>query len=657
MRTRETDVICIFPAPYPDELLYSVCARYKDLMQYPNGSTATGDFFGTATSAVVDLPNKLEHLISALPPGHLYTVDEFIDGHTMLPFYAPFLSRERARALRAEMRGAGENQIFERLGLNATRSARPTWLRFCPLCADVDRGRFGETYWHRTHQLSGVEVCPIHAVFLEPTQAPFHNDRNPGVAISAESVLRDSPPRRLDLSDRHHGALLDIARTAARVLDWGEGKCGNDDIRERYYSRLLEMGLAYYNGSVRATELASRFTEQYPPQILEALNCKISDPQRNWLLRLLRSGFAGVSHLPIRHILLIRFLGCSVEEFFGSTKEYKPFGSGPWPCLNRAADHFGRPTITRCRVADNVSKRKKIRRPVGTFSCDCGFVYNRAGPDTSEEDRSRLDTVESYGPVWEQILRDSWPDTATSIPKIAGQLGVSGLTVVRYAIRLGLPMNVPGARRVSHKTIDRYRIYRRSMKEAVEHYRNEWLSVLAANPGASRTQLLGLASFLYLWLNKNDSEWLESHLPPVRKGIRKAELKEWGPIDIELAVAVDAAALRIRSTPGRPRRLTLAAIVREAGNRMWLEFRLHKLPLTAAALKSCLESYEQCLLRRVRWAEEYYAQKGFCPRRSYFKVMAGISNKSGKLRSVQLAVDAAMERLREECSQRNVSDC
>ena len=110
-------MICVFPDPYPDELLYSLCARYKDLMQYPNKLTATRDFFGSESiSAIVDLPNRIDYLISALPPGHFYTVDEFLDCHTMFPFFAPFLSCERARLVRNDMRRVGENRIFERIG-------------------------------------------------------------------------------------------------------------------------------------------------------------------------------------------------------------------------------------------------------------------------------------------------------------------------------------------------------------------------------------------------------------------------------------------------------------------------------------------------------------------------------------------------------------
>lgn len=465
------------------------------------------------------------------------------------------------------------------------------------------------------------------------------------MAISADSVLRSPPSRQLNLSDDYHNLLLLIARNAAWLLNWKGGKYGSNFLRERYYNNLLRLGLAYYNGNIRATELVTRLERFYPAQILEPLDCIIKNRHCNWLLRLLHSGLVGVSQLPIRHLLLILFLGYSTEEFFNSHKEYKPFGDGPWPCLNHTAVHYRQPVVIKCRVTDNLTKGK-TGRPMGIFNCECGFVYNRVGPDKSAEDRHRVDSVESYGPVWEKVLREVWLDNSLSLVRAARQLGVSELTVVRYAIRFNLPMNIPSARQVSLKTIERYKNFRRSRKEALEFYRKEWKSIIVANPDASRRQLMTTASFLYLWLKKNDCEWLETHLPPIRKSDRKVEHKDWKSIDVGLAIAIEAAAKRLRETPGRPVRISLAAIVREVGYKLWLEFRLNKLPLTSQALKNCLESVEDFLIRRIGWTEEYYSQERKCPAKSYFIRTSGTQNKTGNNPRVQSAIDAAIGRLK-----------
>jgi hypothetical protein len=638
-------MICIFPDPYPDELLYSVCARYHDIMQYPNSLTATNDFFGNGTiSAVVDLPNRLEYLVSALPPGHLYTVDQFIDEYTMFPLYSPFLSSERAHLVREDMCRDGDNRVSARIGLKTSYSAKLSWLRFCPVCVEADRKQFGETYWHRIHQVSGVQACPYHTAFLENSSVSFGRNAYSGTAISAESVLHDVPVRLLDLSERTHSVLLDIARNAAWLLRWRGTEISGDILRERYYNSLLSRGLAYYNRNVRAAELIKQFCEFYPPQVLKSLDCEIENTYCNWLLRLLHSSRTGVTQLPIRHILLILFLGLTTEEFFTLFEEFKPFGDGPWPCLNRAADHFSKIVVTSCRITDNIVKGK-LGRPMGIFSCECGFVYNRVGPDKSDEDRFSIGTVESYGPVWEKILLEAWPDTAIPVYRIAQRLSVSHLTVVRHAIRLKLPMNVPGARAVGIKTVERYKNFHKSRKNTLERYRNEWLSVLATNREASRNELIAAASFLYLWLNKNDSDWLEANLPPVRKFTRRGNIKDWKTIDVKLARSVRAAVKRIGEKPGRPKWVCLSAIIREVGHKVHIEHRLDKLPHTATTLCTYLESLEAYMIRKIEWAEACYRKEGYCPTRNKLMTRAVVRNKTGNTLPVQNAIDAAMRRL------------
>lgn len=45
-----------FPTRYPDELLYSLCARYSERVQYPDDRAVNAELFGTKdTYASVDL--------------------------------------------------------------------------------------------------------------------------------------------------------------------------------------------------------------------------------------------------------------------------------------------------------------------------------------------------------------------------------------------------------------------------------------------------------------------------------------------------------------------------------------------------------------------------------------------------------------------------
>ena len=54
-----------FPDPLPDEVLYSVCARYSDHVRYSNNEYIFRELFGDKNfAAVVDLPCHLEYLVT-----------------------------------------------------------------------------------------------------------------------------------------------------------------------------------------------------------------------------------------------------------------------------------------------------------------------------------------------------------------------------------------------------------------------------------------------------------------------------------------------------------------------------------------------------------------------------------------------------------------
>ena len=97
-------MILCFPDPHPDELLYSICARFTDRVGYPAQKTVINELFGETTStAIVDLPRNLDHLCTVLPLETYYTFDAIVNNHTLLPVYASFLPVEKLQNLLEEM--------------------------------------------------------------------------------------------------------------------------------------------------------------------------------------------------------------------------------------------------------------------------------------------------------------------------------------------------------------------------------------------------------------------------------------------------------------------------------------------------------------------------------------------------------------------------
>ncbi len=201
-------MIGFFPEPYPDELCYSLCARYRRRAHYRGRIATVRDLFGsTACRAVVDLPSRLDHLIAVLPHGHHFTVDRFIDEHTLLPFYAAFLSPERLTRVRSEMRQSSCRAVARSCAGVSRFRIQLEHLHYCRTCVADDRERFGDAYWHRVHQASGVKLCPAHGVPVEPSSihAVYRADREEFATL--EESLRATPTRatnRGNHSDRSH---------------------------------------------------------------------------------------------------------------------------------------------------------------------------------------------------------------------------------------------------------------------------------------------------------------------------------------------------------------------------------------------------------------------------------------------------------------------
>lgn len=632
-------MICVFPDPYPDEILYSVCARYKGLMNYPDRVTATRDFFGPGSTAVVDLPNRIDHLYNALPPGHLYSSNEIARKHTHYSFYARFLPSGRAQLVLDSMRAAGTNRIAERIGLTADRLAIPNHLRFCPSCVENDRKTFGETYWHRIHQVPCIDACPDHAVFLEDSSALWRNSRNPGEALPAEGSVNQVPPRLLDSNDYSQAIQLKIACFAAWLLNYSENPVGSEILRLRYYNLLLRQGLAYYNGDIRTSLLTAKFLEFFPSQLLKHLGCEIRNPYSNWLTRILHPHKAEVAQHPIRHILFLIFVGGSPNDIFQSFAEFRPFGLGPWPCLNHASGHYATPQVISCVVTDGMKRNKG--KPVGTFRCVCGFVYTRTGPDSSDLDRLKSSSVRAYGSDWEQALREHWNNSSITCRSVAQKLGVNVLTAKRRAINLGLtfPRARPSSLRCSGQILDRYRIKSKPAGETLNIKRKALSRLVKDNPQSSRTNLQRIKPGLVDWLRRWDREWLEAALPKAKaKFIPRASVG-WEERDEIFSRQVEEASLRIYSVANPPERVSLTAVIKVVGHRAWIEKKLNEMPRTSLVLAENIESFSNYTIRRIRWAAESFRKEGVQPSRAMLAIRGGAR---GRLTSTSAGVLRAL---------------
>jgi Tn7-like transposition protein D/TniQ len=599
-----------FPDPYPGEILYSVWSRFSDDVCYSEKKDVMGELFGKINAVpMVDLPCFLGHFVNNLPFGHTYTLDYLINNHTLFPFYAPFLPRDRLCRLREQMisnKAVSIHKLIGNLGNATSTMSSPSWLRFCPTCVEKDRARYGECYWHRLHQIRGVEVCPKHKTFLENSAVPTRNymTLESRQFVSAERSIPLCSPQ-LVASSSVNNVLMIIANTASYLLEHMHLPADDYFLHRQYHALLAQRGLMTLNGLVRTGDLLQAFADFYLPEILDLLHCENKQTReiRNWLSTLLRT--SGRVRHPLNHILVINFLGSTIDAFLTQEIPYlQPFGVGSWPCLNPVCEHYLEPSLKKCQISEDSGKG----RITGKFTCDCGFIYSRSGPDNSPEDQYRRDKILAYGPLWEAKLRELWFDSEIKLENIANQLGVVSNTVNQQAAKLSLP--VP---RVSLWTPRSGVKHKRSKAKDRSWYRSQWLALLSEAPGEGISALRKKLPGVHWWLRTHDIQWLLAHRPlsrPMQKSKNQFPVslrfhqefscdEQTASWDEQIATSVRKCAKRITNATDYPKKVTMRKLYIEVPELRWI--RQKKAPLTKLALQEVLETPEMFALRRIQW--------------------------------------------------------
>jgi hypothetical protein len=549
------DTGCVLPNPYPDELLYSVIARYHVRMNNESPKWTLREVFGTENVIpTIDLPSHLDSLVSRNLTRGL-TADQWVDGHTLYPFYAPFLPKERAHRVRCLMKSTNGSGIHALIGITASTVERSNDLRYCPRCFESDIQQYGEPYWHRLHQMSGVWVCPLHQVELHRIIEPVSDRHGLTVLPIARGMFRSEPVMEMT-SEKTRTILCQIAENIQLLTAHSESFPNLYNLRDHILPRLFESGYVTAGARIRQRKLYEQFTVTFGEELLKILDSTLSGEASSWTATAVRKVRRSIH--PVRCLLLVRFVYGSLEQFMRAPdSSHSPFGCGPWPCLNKASDHYHKAVVTSLQV----TRCTDTGQPVGTFTCDCGFSYSRRGPDQYNEDRYRRGRIKSFGTVWAKKLRELLHE-GRSYRSVAELLGVDTNTVIKYA---------RGA--------------------VVDSERNK---------SAKRSQQICAEK--------------SSHLgQPQRQYSCRVN---WEKRDLEMSWLVEEACKEILSDETlKPIRITISTVGKRIGKLSLLQKCKKKLPITMQVLSSYLESVQDFQIRRVRWAA--YQMAGEWPLRKW----------------------------------------
>ncbi len=640
------------------------------MVQYPNVGAANIELFGDRTAAAItDLPCRISYLVAGLPQGTSLTSDSLIDNSTLLRFYSPFLPPDRLQRIREGMKGAGGATIHEIAGISASTIRDPDWLRFCPQCVKGDRERFGQCYWHRSHQVPGVLVCPEHKMFLENSSTRIRRRINKVDYIRAEDSVLSILPRPIIITDSSHEFLDRLARDVVWLLAREHIPIGLDIMRQCFVTLLISHDLASRDGLIKRKVLIKALREIYSPALLELLQCNFDEEKSgSWPALIVSHLRKATFNHPLRYLLLIHLLGQTAESFFdictstvtNTHRMSEPLGRGPWPCLNVTCVNHRKLVIDTYQLKPLQSV---AYRTSGIFSCPCGFSYLKQWPGRSSENKYCYSRVENYGHVWETRLRKLWPDPSISLRNMVELLGADRDVIRKQAAVLGLSASRIGPRNrktligAISKSIKKERRAKASkFAKELKARRREFLRVRRDHPTAPRSELRDIAARVYVWLYRYDKKWLKDHLPPLRERVPRIRRPiYWEDRDVMLEKKVLLAASTLREIDGRPIRVTVGTIIQYIDKHLQqssTEIRLinskrflDRVPLTAKVLNEVTETILEYWRRKLDWASAHFSKDDRCPSRWQLMEYAGISRK-GMTEPLAALVEETLSSLR-----------
>lgn len=186
-------MIAFFPEIYPDELLYSQLARYHSRSGYARYAFSVADLYKNDTTVHPDVEFVNQYTPDAMNWITKHeTWESVLTHHTMYPAYIRFLPQVR--------RNNAVNGLTKREGnwknlMCLPVSKEKRYIRYCPVCSGEDRRKYGETYWHREHQIQKIRVCPKHSCYLENSEIEISAKMSPGLHDAESLVPEHQEPR------------------------------------------------------------------------------------------------------------------------------------------------------------------------------------------------------------------------------------------------------------------------------------------------------------------------------------------------------------------------------------------------------------------------------------------------------------------------------
>jgi hypothetical protein len=513
-----------FPATLPDETLFSRYVRHMTIlgMQEKNYLKLLFNRPRASIHPYLTIGIRKASQISE------ENVPKIYREQTLGRLFAYFMPHRSADIYKAMLADDG-NVAIRACRLVSFKETETLSLKFCPACAKEDMRKYGVSYWHRIHQVPGIESCPSHKVWLIHQVLP----KRPHIKLGLLPSTSVEPQTCSDLSYEFAKFTNAFLRKIAVT---------NDSFDQNHLlTRIQERGYTLGEKRFKRVELTSdlfnfiKGLKHNDPNLLP-----FSEDDYRYLSYLLSGE---VSQHPFKY-LLVDFWLSNITERHSSI-------------INEARNN--EQSVDQQKVTSICRKLLKQGKSLAQISNFTG------------KSRCYLKSLA----MKEDIPFASKPSIITDkVIDVIITMADKGFH--RKAIARNFHISTGSVEQVISSEpglVERRRRYKFESKR--RRYKAKILRTLRQKPSAIKQEIKASCYAAFHWLYAHEKGWLNSTLPSPTKPVVRSKVN-WGKRDAELAPRVNAIMHNINGA------ISHTKLDKALGGHGWLIRMQHKLPITMA---------------------------------------------------------------------------
>ena len=400
--------------------------------------------------------------------------EKWVDEHSVLSAYKPFVPKSRYESARSAMMSGNSDSVFKILSLIANRQCHTSQMKYCPQCAIKDENELGLSYWHVHHQLPGVYSCYIHSITLQTMSVTRKRFDLWPTATEANSVIADVKVQKL-------------TGFASRVFDSPDEYILRHSSKSIYMMALQEQGYVTSGGRLRLAELRKALIKYWSPLLHHPDIANVFDDAKNPRYPTCLFYLEHSTHSPLKHLLLWTFLFESLHDIKLLDRSCPKSHLMDMPATN--PNNFNETA----EIVRQLKGGASLRQTATDFGHTIAYVKKVA--------KQHLIPVESRA---QRLFRPECREIAIKL--------MAGHTVKSLSKSFKCSLGAIEQILSQHPDIVQLRKRRRHFDKRKE-MRSSLLATRDCLQNPHRQEIKKTNNKAYMWLFKNDKQWLYAHLP------------------------------------------------------------------------------------------------------------------------------------------------